>query len=128
MRIVSLVGARPQFIKAAVLCRAFEALPVSHQLIHTGQHYDETMSEVFFRELSIPEPAHNLGAGSGSHATQTAEIMKRLEPILAGERPDWLLLYGDTNSTLGGALVASKLGIRCAHVEAGLRSGDRTMR
>lgn len=127
MRIVSLVGARPQFVKAAVMCRAFAGLPVSHRLVHTGQHYDDAMSEVFFRELSIPAPAHNLGAGSGSHAQQTAEIMKRLEPVLEQERPDWLLLYGDTNSTLSGALVASKMHIRCAHVEAGLRSGDRAM-
>ncbi|MCC6539566.1 MAG: UDP-N-acetylglucosamine 2-epimerase (non-hydrolyzing) [Bryobacterales bacterium] len=128
MRILSLVGARPQFIKAAVLCRALAGRAgVAHGVIHTGQHYDREMSGVFFEELGIPAPEHNLGVGSGSHAVQTAEMMKRLEPLLAGERPDWLLLYGDTNSTLAGALVAAKAGVRTAHVEAGLRSFVRSM-
>lgn len=128
MRILSLVGARPQFVKAAVLCRALSLRAgVSHGLIHTGQHYDREMSGVFFEELGIPAPEHNLGVGSGTHAAQTAEMMKRLEPLLESERPDWLLLYGDTNSTLAGALVAAKAGVRTAHVEAGLRSFVRSM-
>src|SRR5579864_680725 len=128
LRIVTVVGARPQFVKAAVMCRALLRCPqIEHTLIHTGQHYDAEMSEVFFEELNIPAPRVNLAVGSASHAVQTAEIMKGLEPVLEHAAPDWLLVYGDTNSTLAAALVAAKLGIRQAHVEAGLRSFRRSM-
>jgi UDP-GlcNAc3NAcA epimerase len=130
MRILSVVGARPQFIKLAVVCRAVlqrEAGSLSHRVLHTGQHYDFEMNDVFFEELGIPRPDYSLGVGSGSHSFQTGEMMKGLEPVLLDLRPDWVLLYGDTNSTLAGALVAAKLGIKMAHVEAGLRSYNRGM-
>jgi UDP-GlcNAc3NAcA epimerase len=128
LKIVTVVGARPQFVKAAVVCRALRCHPeIDHSLIHTGQHYDAAMSAVFFQELDIPEPQLNLAVGSASHGLQTAEMMKRLEPVLESAAPDWLLLYGDTNSTLAAALVASKLQIRQAHVESGLRSFRRSM-
>jgi UDP-N-acetylglucosamine 2-epimerase len=128
MRTVSIVGARPQFVKAAVICHAAGETPgFEHAIIHTGQHYDDAMSEVFFRELGIPSPAVNLGVGSGSHGEQTGEMLKQLEPVLAAMKPDWVLLYGDTNSTLAGALAASKLGLPLAHIEAGLRSYRRAM-
>jgi UDP-GlcNAc3NAcA epimerase len=129
MRIVSIVGARPQFVKAAMICRAVPAFGdrIDHRLIHTGQHYDAAMSAVFFEELHIPAPDHHLEVGSGSHGQQTGEMLKRLEPALLEDRPDWVLLYGDTNSTLAGAVIASKMGTRVAHVEAGLRSYNRAM-
>ena len=130
MRIVSVVGARPQFVKLAVMCNAVaqaETRSFSHRIVHTGQHYDFEMNDVFFQDLEIPVPDHHLGVGSGTHGVQTGETMKRLEPILLDEKPDWILLYGDTNSTLAGALVAAKLGMKVAHVEAGLRSYNRTM-
>jgi UDP-GlcNAc3NAcA epimerase len=128
MRVLSIVGARPQFVKVAVICRALANRPgVEHQVVHTGQHYDVRMSDVFFQQLNIPEPDHNLDVGSGSHGVQTGEMMKRLEPVLTSEKPDWVLLYGDTNSTLAGAVVGVKLGIRMAHIEAGLRSFNRRM-
>jgi UDP-GlcNAc3NAcA epimerase len=128
LRVVSVVGARPQFVKAAVVCRALADSPqIDHTLIHTGQHYDAGMSEVFFHELDLPAPQINLGIGSASHARQTAEMMKGLEPALEAANPDWVLIYGDTNSTLATALVASKMGVRQAHVEAGLRSFNRRM-
>ena len=131
MRVVSIIGARPQFVKAAAICWAVagrtHGSPVDHRLIHTGQHYDAAMSDVFFTEMGIPAPDHNLEVGSGSHGVQTGEMMKRLEPVLASEQPDWVLLYGDTNSTLAGATVAAKLHIRVAHIEAGLRSYNRRM-
>lgn len=131
MRICSIVGARPQFVKLAVICRAIArrdpAEQWSHRIIHTGQHYDAEMSSVFFEELTIPAPDYDLDVGSGSHGVQTGEMLKRLEPVLLAEEPDWILLYGDTNSTLAGALVAAKAGFSIAHIEAGLRSRRRAM-
>lgn len=128
MKIISVIGARPQFIKAAVVSRALRALPeIREDLLHTGQHYDEAMAGRFFRELEIPRPRWNLGVGSGSHAEQTAGMMRGLEDIFLESNPDWVLVYGDTNSTLAAALVASKLQLPIAHVEAGLRSFNRQM-
>lgn len=127
MKIVSVVGARPQFIKAAPVGRALEDAGIQEVVLHTGQHYDAGMSDVFFAELGIREPRYNLGVGSGSHATQTAAMLTGIEAVLMSERPDWLLIYGDTNSTLAGALAAAKLGVPIAHVEAGLRSYNRAM-
>ena len=136
LKLLFIAGARPNFMKIAPLIRAVEAhnnkndpasAPLSYRLVHTGQHYDEKMSEVFFRELGIPKPDVNLDVGSGSHAAQTANIMTRFEPVLIEQRPDWVVVVGDVNSTLACTLVASKLGIKVAHVEAGLRSFDREM-
>ncbi|MGH9703733.1 MAG: UDP-N-acetylglucosamine 2-epimerase, partial [Candidatus Acidiferrales bacterium] len=121
----SIVGARPQFIKLAPICRAITAHnqsgcspQIEHSIIHTGQHYDRVMAELFFVQLGIPEPCHNLRVGSGTHAEQLARMTERLEPILDRERVDRVLVYGDTNSTLAGALVATRLEIPAAHVEA----------
>jgi UDP-N-acetylglucosamine 2-epimerase len=122
------VGARPQFIKAAPVCRALRAAGRFDEiLVHTGQHYDPAMSDVFFDELRIPKPDFHLGVGSGSHGIQTGAILAAVEGILMKERPAWTLVYGDTNSTLAAALAAVKLGIPVAHVEAGLRSFNRSM-
>ncbi|MBI4349027.1 MAG: UDP-N-acetylglucosamine 2-epimerase (non-hydrolyzing) [Elusimicrobia bacterium] len=127
MKILHVVGARPNFMKSAPLMRAFAAAGIRQSLVHTGQHYDPRMSEVFIEELGLPAPDVDLEVGSGSHAEQTARVMERLEPILLDARPDWLVVVGDVNSTLAAALVAAKMQVRVAHVEAGLRSFDRTM-
>lgn len=122
-----MIGARPQFVKAAAVSRALAAFGVEEKIIHTGQHYDENMSESFFTELEIPQPAFHLGVGSGNHGVQTGRMMQALEEVFLSEQPDWVLVFGDTNSTMAGALVAAKLHMPIAHVEAGLRSFDRSM-
>src|SRR5438876_4823339 len=127
MRVASVVGARPNFVKIAPLLREMRHRQITSTLIHTGQHYDDAMSEQFFRDLEITPPDANLGVGSGSHAVQTAEVMRRLEPLLVESGPDLVLVVGDVNSTIAAALTAAKLGISVAHVEAGLRSFDRRM-
>jgi len=129
MKILSVVGARPNFVKIAPILRAFRNTGdgVQSVLVHTEQHYDDAMSAAFFADLQIPTPDWTLGVGSASHAVQTAEIMRRFEPVLLQERPDLVLVVGDVNSTAACALTAAKLGIRIAHVEAGLRSFDRSM-
>ena len=129
MKVATIVGARPQFVKAAVVSRAFGEHPkaVQEVLIHTGQHYDANMSEVFFEELDIPKPAYNLGIGGGTHGQNTGRMIEQIEQVLLTERPDWVLVYGDTDSTLAGALAAVKLHVPVAHVEAGLRSFNRRM-
>ena len=128
MHVLHVVGARPNFMKAAPVARAVGSLQNSHQtIVHTGQHYDANMSDIFFKELEIPEPDVNLAVGSGSHAKQTAEIIARFEPVVLEKKPDLVLVYGDVNSTVAAALVCSKLLVKVGHVEAGLRSRDRTM-
>ena len=128
MKIVNVVGARPNFMKIAPLVAEYRKHPeIEPLLIHTGQHYDEKMSDLFFRQLDIPEPDINLEIGSAGHAVQTAEIMKAFEHIVLEDKPDAVLVVGDVNSTIACGLVAVKLGVRLIHVEAGLRSGDRTM-
>ncbi|SCE70834.1 UDP-N-acetylglucosamine 2-epimerase (non-hydrolysing) [Micromonospora coriariae] len=127
VQVIHITGARPNFPKAAPVIRALDGCHVRQQLVHTGQHYDERMSEVFFRQLGLPEPELNLAVGSGSHAFQTGEIMNRLERLFQTARPGLVVVYGDVNSTVAAALVAAKLGIPIAHVEAGLRSFNRSM-
>ncbi|MGC1453539.1 MAG: UDP-N-acetylglucosamine 2-epimerase (non-hydrolyzing) [Candidatus Sulfotelmatobacter sp.] len=128
MHVLHVVGARPNFMKAAPVLRAIAAHSgVRQTIVHTGQHYDAAMSEVFFEQLEMPKPDFNLGVGSGSHAQQTAGVMLALEPVLLERKPDLVLVYGDVNSTVAAALVCSQRGVRIAHVEAGLRSRDRSM-
>jgi UDP-N-acetylglucosamine 2-epimerase (non-hydrolysing) len=128
LKIMNIVGARPNLPKIAPLIREMRRQPeIEVLLVHTGQHYDERLSDVFFRQMGIPAPDVNLEVGSGSHAVQTAEVLKRIEPVLLEHRPDLVIVVGDVNSTIAVSLAAVKLGIRVAHVEAGLRSFDRTM-
>jgi UDP-N-acetylglucosamine 2-epimerase (non-hydrolysing) len=127
MRVTHVVGARPNLPKLAPVHHALARLGGEQRIIHTGQHYDAALSGDFFEHLEIPAPDVNLGVGSGTHAEQTARVLERIAPVLEREAPDWLVVYGDVNSTVAAALAASKLGIRTAHVEAGLRSFDRTM-
>lgn len=128
MKICTIVGARPQFVKAAAVSRVFRSSnDMNEIIIHTGQHYDANMSDVFFSELDIPEPHYNLGIGGGSHGQNTGRMIEAIEGVLLNEKPHWLLVYGDTDSTLAGAVAAAKLHIPIAHVEAGLRSFNRSM-
>ena len=128
MKIVSVVGARPNFMKVAPLCRALKAYPqVEHVLVHTGQHYDVRMSEQFFKELDIPNPDINLGIGSGSHAEQVGKTMIAFEKVVREEKPDWVVVLGDVNATIACSITAKKEHVKCAHVEAGLRSRDMDM-
>jgi UDP-GlcNAc3NAcA epimerase len=128
LKLITILGARPQFVKAAAFSAALRQRPeVQEVLVHTGQHYDSEMSQVFFEELEIVEPAYNLGIGSDTHGAQTARMLQAIEGVLLGEIPDWVVVYGDTNSTLAGALAAAKLNIPVAHIEAGLRSFNPQM-
>ena len=134
MHVLTVLGARPQFIKAAPVSRALReagarpgATPIRESIVHTGQHFDANMSQVFFDDMGIPAPAHHLGVGGLSHGAMTGRMLEGIEAILLADRPDWVLVYGDTNSTLAGALAAAKLGIPVAHVEAGLRSFNPAM-
>lgn len=126
-RVVTVVGARPQFVKAAMLSRALAAAGLDEVLVHTGQHHDAGMSDVFFEELKVPAPRHHLGISGGGHGAMTGRMLAAIEPVLIAEAPAMVVVYGDTNSTLAGALAAAKLRIPVAHVEAGLRSFDRGM-
>ena len=130
MKIVTIIGARPQIIKAAALSRAIKeryADRIQEIIVHTGQHYDDNMSQVFFDELGIPKPDYNLHVGSASHGVQTAKMIEGIEQILLDEKPDYIVLYGDTNSTLAGAVAASKIHVPIVHIEAGLRSFNKSM-
>ncbi len=129
-KIITIIGARPQIIKSAALSRAIETYfsdVLQEVIVHTGQHYSDSMSEVFFQELGLPKPCYNLNVGSAKHGEQTAEMMKGIEEIIENEQPDCIVVYGDTNSTLAGAMVASKMHVPIAHVEAGLRSFNKSM-
>ena len=127
VRVASVIGARPQFIKAWPVSRELRGAGHVETIVHTGQHYDEQMSDVFFAEMGIPRPDHFLEIGSGSHGDQTGRMLMAVEQTLIAERPDWVLVYGDTNTTLAAAIAACKLGVRLAHIEAGLGSTNRSM-
>jgi len=127
VKLLHVVGARPNFPKLAPVWRAARSVGLDQVIVHTGQHYDDEMSAGFFRDLGVRAPDVNLDVGSGTHAAQTARVMERIEPIIVEHRPDWVVVYGDVNSTVAAALVAVKLGVRVAHVEAGVRSNDRSM-
>ncbi len=133
LKFLSVVGARPQFVKLAPICRAIEAYnkqnpsSIQHCIVHTGQHYEPEIADIFFQQMRIPEPHYNLAVGSATPGVQLGKMLERLEPVLSRERPDWVLVYGDTNSTLAGAVLAARLNLPLAHIEAGCRSGDLTM-
>jgi UDP-N-acetylglucosamine 2-epimerase (non-hydrolysing) len=127
MKVVSIVGARPQFVKLAPVAAALSRAGQQHVIVHTGQHYDDRLSDVFFADLAIPQPDVHLGVGSGSHGVQTGTMLSALDGVLDAQRPDWVLVYGDTNSTIAGALSAVKMHLPVAHLEAGLRSFNRAM-
>ncbi|MGA2813042.1 MAG: UDP-N-acetylglucosamine 2-epimerase (non-hydrolyzing) [Candidatus Acidiferrum sp.] len=134
LKLLSIVGARPQFVKLAPICRAIETqntrrdcVQIEHRVVHTGQHYEPEVADIFFVQMSIPAPDYNLAVGSGAPGVQLGKMLERLDPVLSSERPDWVLVYGDTNSTLAGALLAARMKLPLAHVEAGCRSGDLSM-
>lgn len=127
MKVLSVVGARPQFVKLAPICRELDRVGAGHVIVHTGQHYDARMSDAFFEDLGIASPDVHLGVGSGGHGQQTGAMLAGLDPVIEAERPDWVMVYGDTNSTMAGALSAVKLHVPVAHLEAGLRSYNRRM-
>lgn len=127
MKVITVVGARPQFIKAAMVSKALRSLNISEEIIHTGQHFDKNMSEIFFEEMEIPAPSINLGVGGGTHGQNTGRMIEGIENILLNHKPDFVLVYGDTDSTLAGSLSAAKLNIPVAHIESGLRSFNKKM-
>ena len=127
MKVLTIIGARPQFVKAAVVSNALRKNEITEFLVHTGQHFDDNMSDIFFEEMGMLRPQVNLGVSGGTHGAMTGEMLIEVEKLMMEQKPDWVLVYGDTNSTLAGSLAASKLNIPCAHVEAGLRSDNRKM-